>query len=68
MKTNDHLVVKKYLNEHSLVESNLISFNDFIENRMQEIVNEISTGIESDEFESHAASYGVGYIYTPLIL
>ena len=31
MKSDSHLVVKKYLNEHSLVESNLISFNDFID-------------------------------------
>ena len=51
MRKNDHLVVKKYLGEHSLVESNLISFDNFIENRMQEIVDEISEGIESDDFE-----------------
>ncbi len=51
MKTNNHLVVKKYLQEHSLVESNLISFNDFIENRMQEIVNEISENIDNEDFE-----------------
>ncbi len=48
---NNHLVVKKYLQEHSLVESNLISFNEFIEHRMQEIVNEISESIENDDFE-----------------
>ena len=51
MRKNNHLVVKKYLGEHSLVESNLISFNDFIEHRMQEIVDEISAGINNDDFE-----------------
>ena len=51
MKKNNHLAVKKYLEEHSLVESNLISFNDFIEHRMQEIVNEISESIDNDDFE-----------------
>src|SRR3972149_390257 len=30
-KPNKHLIVKKYLEEHSLVESNVISFNKFIE-------------------------------------
>jgi DNA-directed RNA polymerase subunit B len=34
-----------------LVESNITSYNDFIEHRIQEIVDEISKGIESDEFE-----------------
>jgi DNA-directed RNA polymerase subunit B len=51
MKRNNHLVVKKYLQEHSLVESNLTSFNDFIEQRMQEIVDEISASIDNDDFE-----------------
>ncbi|MBI2043288.1 DNA-directed RNA polymerase subunit B [Candidatus Pacearchaeota archaeon] len=48
---NKHLIVKKYLEEHSLVESNIISFNNFIEKRMQEIVSEISETIINDEFE-----------------
>ena len=51
MKSNQHLVMKKYLQEHSLVESNIISYNNFVEHRMQEIVDEISQSIESDEFE-----------------
>ncbi|HTY43703.1 MAG TPA: DNA-directed RNA polymerase subunit B'', partial [Patescibacteria group bacterium] len=51
MKKNQHLVVKKYLQDHSLVESNIISYNEFIEHRMQEIVDEISQTIENDEFE-----------------
>ncbi len=50
MKDN-HLVIKKYLEEHSLVESNIISFNEFIEHRMQEIVDEISETINNEEFQ-----------------
>ena len=50
MKKNKHIVVKKYLSEHSLVESNIISFNNFIEHRMQEIVEEVSDNINKDDF------------------
>ncbi|PIN94065.1 DNA-directed RNA polymerase subunit B [Candidatus Pacearchaeota archaeon CG10_big_fil_rev_8_21_14_0_10_35_13] len=49
---NKHIVMKKYLSQHSLVESNIVSFNNFIDKRMQEIVNEISENTNSDdEFE-----------------
>ena len=51
MKKNKHLIVKKYLDEHSLVESNITSFNNLIEKRMQEIVNEISESISNEDFE-----------------
>ncbi|MBS3085032.1 DNA-directed RNA polymerase subunit B'' [Candidatus Pacearchaeota archaeon] len=47
----NHLVVKKYLEGHSLVESNIISYNEFIEHRMQEIVDEISNSMEQDDEE-----------------
>lgn len=60
MKTDNHIVVKKYLQEHSLVESNIISFNDFIENRMQEIINEINSTIPQEEFEIHFGKIRVG--------
>ncbi len=49
MKKDNHLLIKKYLEEHSLVESNIISFNEFLEHRMQEIVDEISETIPGDE-------------------
>ena len=49
MVDNKHLVVKKYLADHSLVESNITSFNNFIEYRMQEIVDEISGTVGIDE-------------------
>jgi len=60
MKKNNHLVVKKYLEKHSLVESNVISFNNFIEKRMQTIVDEISESIESEEFEIKLGKIEVG--------
>ncbi len=46
---DEHIVIQKYLSDNSLVESNLTSFNNFIEKRMQEIVEEISENIENDE-------------------
>jgi DNA-directed RNA polymerase subunit B len=51
MEKNNHLVIKKYLEKHSLVESNVISFNNFIGKRMQEIVDEVNDTIENDDFE-----------------
>ena len=46
-----HELVKKYLEEHSLVESNIISFNNFIEERMQQIVNELNDNINKEEVD-----------------
>ena len=40
LKTKEkYVLVKKYLEQHSLVESNITSFNNFVEKRMQEIVD-----------------------------
>ncbi|MEK6878719.1 MAG: DNA-directed RNA polymerase subunit B'', partial [Nanoarchaeota archaeon] len=60
MEKNSHIIVKKYLQEHSLVESNIISFNNFLDKRMQEIVDEISNGIESEEFEIKLGKITIG--------
>lgn len=46
-----HLLVKRYLQEHSLVESNIISFNNFIEERTQQIVNELNISLASEDVE-----------------
>lgn len=46
-----HILVKKFLKNHSIVESNITSFNDFIENRMQEIINELNETIPKEDFE-----------------
>ncbi len=51
MQKNKHLLVKKYLEQHSLVESNIISFNDFVQNKMQQIVNEINDSLNNEEIE-----------------
>ncbi|MBI2671663.1 DNA-directed RNA polymerase subunit B'' [Candidatus Woesearchaeota archaeon] len=34
-------IIKKYFNEHSLIQSNIESFNNFVEKGMQEIIKEI---------------------------
>lgn len=56
----NHLVVKKYLEKHSLVESNITSFNNFIDQRMQEIVSEISETINNEDFEIKLGNIKVG--------
>ena len=60
MTDNKHLIVKKYIQEHSLLESNITSFNTFIDFKMQEIVNEISKSIESEDFEINLGKIEVG--------
>ncbi|HEX9739936.1 MAG TPA: hypothetical protein VGA29_04095, partial [Ignavibacteriaceae bacterium] len=60
MKNNSHIIVKKYLSDHSLVQSNITSFNNFIEKRMQEIVDEISETIDNEDFEIILGKIGVG--------
>ena len=57
---NNHLIVKRYLENHSLVESNITSFNNFIESRMQEIANEISENINNEDFEITLGKVEVG--------
>jgi len=48
---NEHILVKRYLEGHSLVESNITSFNNFVNHRMQEIVNELNEIIPKEETE-----------------
>ncbi|MEM3091283.1 MAG: DNA-directed RNA polymerase subunit B [Candidatus Pacearchaeota archaeon] len=60
MSKDKHLLMKRYLEDHSLVESNIISFNNFIEKRMQEIVNEISETITNGDFEISLGKIEVG--------
>jgi len=47
----EHLLVKKYLEHHSLVESNITSFNNFVNHRMQEIVDELTESLPKDDIE-----------------
>ncbi len=49
MQEQRNILIKKYLEQHSLVESNILSFNDFVNNRMQQIVNEINENLNEEE-------------------
>lgn len=60
IQKNKHIITKKYLEEHSLVESNVTSFNKFINQRMQEIVDEISETIDDEDFEINLGKIKVG--------
>src|SRR3989344_3221494 len=52
MMTNQkNIIIKKYLEQHSLVESNILSFHDFKENKMQHIVDELKENIDNEEIE-----------------
>ncbi len=46
-----NILVEKYLEQHSLVESNIRSFNDFVKSRMQQIVEEINDSLEGEDVE-----------------
>lgn len=50
-KRKRNILIEKYLEQHSLVESNLLSFNDFIQNKIQQIANEINETINNEEVE-----------------
>ncbi|MCR4284843.1 MAG: DNA-directed RNA polymerase subunit B'' [archaeon] len=56
----EHVLVKEFLRNHSLVESNIKSFNDFIYNRMQEIVTELSDSLPNEDFEIKLGKIRVG--------
>jgi DNA-directed RNA polymerase subunit B len=60
MNTDKHLLVKKYLEQHSLVESNIRSFNDFIERRIQQIVQEINEAAPQEEVKITFGKVRVG--------
>ncbi len=51
MADKKDILIKKYLTQHSLVESNILSFNDFINNRMKQIIEELNANISNDEVE-----------------
>ncbi len=46
-----NILIKKYLEQHSLVESNIVSFNNFIEKRMQQIIDEHVMNLQEDDIE-----------------
>jgi DNA-directed RNA polymerase subunit B len=60
VKKSEHILVKEFLKNHSLVESNIKSFNDFVENKMQEIVTELSDALPNEDFEIKLGKVRVG--------
>src|SRR3989344_5991933 len=60
MEKKKNILVEKYLEQHSLVESNIKSFNDFVSNRMQQIVEELNEGLSDDEVEIKFGRVKVG--------
>ncbi len=51
MTKKENILVEKYLEQHSLVESNILSFNDFVNNKMQQIISEINSSLDNEEIE-----------------
>src|SRR3989344_6444868 len=60
MSADKHLLVKRYLQQHSLVESNIKSFNDFIERRIQAIVSELNETIPQEEVKIKFGKIRIG--------
>lgn len=60
MRGERNILIKKYLEQHSLVESNILSFNDFISNRIQQIVDEINETVSNEEVEIKFGRVKVG--------
>lgn len=46
-----NVLMKKYLEQHSVVESNLLSFNDFIQNKIPQIISELNENISNEEVD-----------------
>ncbi|MEK6889456.1 MAG: DNA-directed RNA polymerase subunit B'' [Nanoarchaeota archaeon] len=60
VKSKRDIIIKKYLEQHSLVESNILSFNDFINHRLQEIVNDLNNNLSNEEVEIKLGKARVG--------
>ncbi len=60
MAREKHVIIRKFLEDHSLVESNVTSFNNFIKFRMQEIVEELEETINNEDFEIKLGKIKVG--------
>ncbi len=60
MSADKHILIKKYLQQHSLVESSVRSFNDFISRRMQQIVYELNDTIPQEEVKIKFGKVRIG--------
>ncbi len=56
----ENVLVEKYLRQHSLVESNILSFNDFLDNKLQQVVNEINDSLVYEDIEIKIGKVKVG--------
>ena len=60
MVKKENILIEKYLKQHSLVESNILSFNDFVNNRMQDIVNDINRSLNQEEVQVKIGKVKIG--------
>lgn len=60
MGKKENILVEKYLKEHSLVESNILSFNDFLNNKIQQIVSEINESLPNEDIEIKIGKVRIG--------
>ncbi len=60
MDKRKNILIKKYLEQHSLVESNIRSFNDFIENRIQQIIEELNESMVDQDVEIKFGKVKIG--------
>lgn len=56
----ENILVEKYLKRHSLVESNIFSFNNFLDNKMQNIVNEINDSLLNEDIQIKIGKVRIG--------
>jgi DNA-directed RNA polymerase subunit B len=55
-----NILIERYLEQHSLVESNIRSFNDFINNRLQQVVDELNESLNNEDVEIKFGKVRVG--------
>ena len=55
-----NILIEKYLEQHSLVESNIRSFNDFINNKIQQIIIEINESLTNEDVEIKFGKVKIG--------
>jgi len=60
MKSKNDILVKRYLKEHSPFESNITSFNNFLNHRMQKIVDEMNDNLNNDDVEIRLGKVRIG--------
>ena len=60
MGRKENILVEKYLKQHSLVESNILSFNNFLENKLQNIVSEINDSLTHEDIEIKIGKVKIG--------